>query len=96
MKKNMVNLTITEMRKKVMRLHPGDIVEIQVRDDEPPIVAKVDKIYTNIVMFEKPNGTKFSTNYFDAMNANIIKSSDFVIRDDNMELDDMANAFMNM
>ena len=96
MNKNMVNLTVEEMRRKVMQLHPGDVVELQLESEELPITATLVKIYKNIVQFRKPNGTLLTTDYFTAMHANVIKPSGFERYSDDMAMADIEDAFQGI
>lgn len=95
MNKDMVNLTVEEMNRKVRRLRPDDLVEIRTEPGGMPVKAYVVRIYKNIVQFKKTDGSVFTTDYFTAMQANVIKPSGFESRSKEMAMRDFADAVRN-
>lgn len=97
MNKNLVSLTVGEVRRRVMNFHPGDRVEIQVGDEEMPVVATLVKIYPSIVAFKKDDNSTFTADYFTvATKANIIRASGFETYSENMAISDIADAVRNI
>lgn len=90
MKENNVNLTIDEIKRRVMQLHPGDLVEFET--DDEIVVATLVKINKNLVEFRKENGMRVSLSYFDAMHVNVIRPSGFESYNEQMAIRDFTNA----
>lgn len=96
MKKDMNSgLRKSEIRNKVMQMHPGDVVEI-IPDNGKTEIAVLEKIYPNIVQFRKKNGLVVTLDYFSAMKVNVIKPSGFEERSEDMAMNDIINAFSDI
>ena len=96
MKRSVDKLTLREVKEQVLRMKPGDVYEYQKGEVGETELITLDKIYGSTVQFHNEKGTMVTLNYFDAMNANLVKPANFDTRNNDMELDDMAETFNNM
>lgn len=92
MKKDIQDLTFLEIKRYIMRMHPGDRFELPSKDGDIPYTACMKKIGKNLVQFQKDDGSIVSLNYFEAMQANLIKPSNFESYGTDDEMDDICNA----
>lgn len=87
-------LTKEILKEKINRLHPGDVVEIEDEMGDS-YLATVERVYPNIVLFRKKNGTAVSLDYFSASQANLVKPSGYEARSEDIGMEDMEAALCN-